>query len=298
VHHGQPTEAAPEAARAEFREFDPAHEEILLPSDPAPAVPATGDESPVPGFEEIPAGFRRVLLLDADTTFRRALGQALAAHGLTVFAAADASAGLRLALEQRPWLLVVDARLPEAGAFEFFRAARGHSLLGKVPLVLLAGWDDYKARLHELGAGVADYVAKQSPLREILFRLQAVLRRHAPGAPQPGQVLAGDIEALGAPGALQMAHLARLSGRLQAAHGEQRVEVGFHQGEIVSARAGSLEGEAAVFAFIAWEHGSFAFVPGDAPQVARLGQGFEQLLLEGCRRLDEGRRPEEIEAHG
>jgi CheY-like chemotaxis protein len=243
----------------------------------------------VPGFDEIPEGLRRVLLLDGDEAFRRALGRALAAHGLTVYAAADAATGLRLALEHRPWLMVADVRLPDAGAFDFLRAVRGHALLGKVPLVFLAGWDDFKARLQGLSAGVVDYVAKQSPLREILFRLQVVLRRHALTA-EPGQVLAGDLEAVGAPGALQMAHMARLSGVLHASDGGQSVDVRFHQGEIVSARCGNAWGEGALFDFIAWEHGSFSFVPGVAPQVERLGQGFEQLLLEGCRRLDESRR--------
>lgn len=286
VRHGEPTgDTAATSAPVEFRELDPTRDEIVLPGD-AGLPPGEGL---VPGFDEIPEGLRRVLLLDHDDAFRRVLGRALAAHGLTVYAAADAVTGLRLALEHRPWLLVADVRLPEAGAFDFLRAVRGHSLLGRVPLVLLSGWDDFKARLQGLSTGVADYVAKQSPLREILFRLQVVLRRHVLAA-EHGHVLAGDLEALGAPGALQMAHMARLSGLLRASDGTRKVEVRFHQGEIVSARCGESTGESALFDFIAWEHGSFSFVPGAAPHVERLGQGFEQLLLEGCRRLDESRR--------
>ncbi len=279
---GRPTETPRDPDSAEFRELDPAREEIVLPD-------AGTSEAHVPGFEDVPEALRSVLLLESDLNFRRLLGRALAAHGLTVYAAGDVTTGLRLAIAHRPGLLVVDVRLPDAGAFDFCREARAHSLLHKLPLVVLAGFDDFSARLQGFSAGAEDYVAREAPLREILFRLQLVLRRRLPSRGAANEVLAGDLEALGAPGALQMAHLARLSGVLRAQSAGRQAEVGFHQGEIVTARLGDLTDEAALFDFIGWEQGAFSFVPGQAPQVERLGLGFEQLLLEGCRRLDEGR---------
>jgi len=46
----------------------------------------------------------------------------------------------------------------------------------------------------------------------------------------------------------------------------------------------------AVYAFLGWESGRFQFTPGPVAGGSPLGGGFAQLVLEGCRRLDESRR--------
>jgi hypothetical protein len=66
--------------------------------------------------------------------------------------------------------------------------------------------------------------------------------------------------------------------------------MGFREGDIVSATAGSATGAEGVYAFLAWEKGSFKFTPGDPGQGAPLAQSVEHLLLEGCRILDETRK--------
>ena len=60
-------------------------------------------------------------------------------------------------------------------------------------------------------------------------------------------------------------------------------------GEIVAARCGAKRDADAVYEFVGWEKGRFRFSPGDAGPGAPLEPGFEGLLLEACRRLDEGR---------
>ena len=50
---------------------------------------------------------------------------------------------------------------------------------------------------------------------------------------------------------------------------------------------GALSGEEAIYEVLEWSEGHFSFAPGDPGPGAPLGSGFSQLLLEGCRRLDE-----------
>ena len=97
------------------------------------------------------------------------------------------------------------------------------------------------------------------------------------------------IEVAGAPGILQMWHQGRLSGVCTVRSGTQVFEARFRDGEIVYAGLGERSGAEAVFGFLGWERGVFRFVPGEVDG-SPIGESFDQLLLEGCRRLDEERR--------
>lgn len=263
------------------------HAEIVNP----PRLPPSATE--MPRLEDIPAVLRSVLVVEDNAIFRTFLRSLLTAQGFTVHEAADGDEGLRLALEHRPWLILTDVRMPgENDGFEFCRKVRSHSLIRQTPLLFLSGWDDYKARYQGLELGADDFVSKQTPARELLIRIQVILKRYVDmgtrGRSGPG--MQGELNVMGAPGVLQVCHLTRLTGTLTVKDGGRRMAVRFREGEIIGAEGDGRSGEAAVFALLAWEEGTFKFAPGDPGDGAPLGTGFSQLLLEGCRRLDEERR--------
>lgn len=263
------------------------HAEIVNP----PRLPPSATE--MPRLEDIPAVLRSVLVVEDNAIFRTFLRSLLTAQGFTVHEAADGDEGLRLALEHRPWLILTDVRMPgENDGFEFCRKVRSHSLIRQTPLLFLSGWDDYKARYQGLELGADDFVSKQTPARELLIRIQVILKRYVDmgtrGRSGPG--MQGELNVMGAPGVLQVCHLTRLTGTLTVKEGGRRMAVRFREGEIIGAEGDGRSGEAAVFALLAWEEGTFKFAPGDPGDGAPLGTGFSQLLLEGCRRLDEERR--------
>ena len=70
--------------------------------------------------------------------------------------------------------------------------------------------------------------------------------------------------------------------------------VRFRDGEIIGAEGEGAAGEAAIVALLAWEEGTFEFAPGDPGRGAPLAAGFDQILLEGCRLLDEERRADVV----
>ena len=263
------------------------HAEIV---DPPRLPPST---AAMPRLEDIPAVLRSVLVVEDNAIFRTFLRTLLTAQGFTVHEAANGDEGLRLALEHRPWLILTDVRMPgEDDGFEFCRKVRSHSLIRQTPLLFLSGWDDYKARYQGLELGADDFVSKQTPARELLIRIQVILKRYVDmgtrGRSGPG--MQGELNVMGAPGVLQVCHLTRLTGTLTVKDGARRMAVRFRAGEIIGASSDGGSGEAAVFALLAWEEGTFKFAPGDPGDGAPLGTGFSQLLLEGCRRLDEERR--------
>ncbi len=254
-----------------------------------PRLPSHGT---LPRLEDIPEVLRTVLVVEDNETFRTYLRGLLTAQGFTVHEAASGAEGLRLALEHRPWLILTDVRMPGEDGFEFCRKVRSHSLIRQTPVLFLSGWDDYKARYHGLELGADDFISKQTPARELLIRIQVVLKRYvdmgARGRGGPG--MQGELGVMGAPGVLQVCHLTRLTGTLTVKNVARKMTVRFRDGEIIGAEGEGAAGEAAVFALLAWEEGTFRFAPGDPGEGAPLGTGFNQLLLEGCRRLDEVRR--------
>jgi len=259
------------------------------PTDPydPPDLPAS--RSALPTFEDIPAVLRQVLVVDDNAIFRAFLRGLLQGQGFMVHEAPNAEAGLALALEKRPWLILTDIRMPGDDGFEFCRKVRSHSLIRQTPLLFLSGWDDYKARYQGLELGADDFVSKETPVRELLIRIQLTLKRYMLGRRGAGPGMEGQIEVIGAPGVLQMCHLTRLTGVLMAEAGPRRMTIRFREGELVGAKGDGREEADAVYAFLAWEEGRFRFAPGEE-RGDRIGPSFAELVLEGCRRLDEARR--------
>ncbi len=271
--------------------------EEIPPPVPIPGARSTRGEADVPDFEAVPPPLRTVLIADEDPSFRRYLALPLAAQGFTIHEAADGAAAWRLAQQSRPWMILADVSLPEVDGFEFCRRVRRDPLLSRRPLLFISGSDDYKDRYRALQAGADEFLSKSTPIRELLIRIRLLMTRYsdletdeAQGDGSAGRGFEGRIELFGAPALLQICGQGRLSGFLGARSedGTETAEIALRDGEVVSATAGDKSGAEAVFAFIFWEKGRFRFAPGE-PSGPPLTLGLDQMLLEGCHRLDEAR---------
>jgi DNA-binding response OmpR family regulator len=128
-----------------------------------------------------------VLLVDDDRKMTRLLSEYLEANGFKVGVAADGSTGLACARAE-PWdLVVLDVMLPNLDGFQVLRALRQSS---RVPVLMLTARGADDDRVNGLERGADDYVPKTASARELLARIRAVLRRSAPAAPEPAEVLA------------------------------------------------------------------------------------------------------------
>lgn len=293
VHAGAVVAGAVEAqpgARVEFRELDPTREVVATP-EPA-RLPGSLPE--LPSFEDVPQHLRSVLLVDDNPTFRNFLKSLFQSQGFEVLEAASGEEAIHVALERRPWLILTDVAMAGMDGLALCREIRAHSLTRHVPLVFLSGWDGYEQRYQGLEAGADEFLSKDTPVRELLIRVRLILKRFSDLGRRErrdrGAGVEGRLEAVGAPGALQMCHLGRMTGRLEVTAGRHTWEIDFAEGEIVGARGPELHGEEAVYGLIGLARGEFEFRPGPAARGGPLGENFAQLLLEGCRRLDETAR--------
>jgi CheY-like chemotaxis protein len=262
--------------------------EHIVTHDP-PRLP--GDAGVAMDLESLPAVLRTCLIVDDNPDFRGFLCEALARRGFTVHEAGDGEEGLQVALEKRPWLILTDVSMPKVHGFEFCRRVRAHSLIRHTPLLFLSGWDDYKDRYRGMEAGADDFLSKDTSIRELLIRIQLVLKRYSDLGSRAwrGPGMEGRIELIGVPSLLQMCHLGSLSGVLSVGSGRRKAELRFRGGEIVGVLVDGLQGEEALYDLLSWSEGHFSFAPGDPGPGQPMGESFSQLLLEGCRRLDEAK---------
>lgn len=242
-------------------------------------------------FDVIPNAMRRALVVDPDARYRKWIRGLMAIHGFRVHEAEDAEQGLVTALAERPWLVLCELDLPGGvDGLEFCRRVRAHTLISRLPVVLLSAHDEYEDRYRGIEAGADDFVSKHVTARETLIRIQLVLKRYAKLGTRVGRegaAMGGRLELVGPPGVLQMCHLSQLSGVLRVRHGSDTAEFSLRHGQIVTAHTPRADGAEAVYDFMAWTEGQFEFVPGATREGAPLAKHFDELLLEGCRRLDE-----------
>jgi hypothetical protein len=90
--------------------------------------------------------------------------------------------------------------------------------------------------------------------------------------------------------ALQVCHVAEMTGTLRARSGPRFVTISFRAGEVVAAASLAGSGLDALLEFGGWIEGRFDFVCGPPPRRGALRAPFAGLMLEICRQLDESRR--------
>ncbi|MFE8014019.1 response regulator transcription factor [Streptomyces antibioticus] len=131
-------------------------------------------------------GAARVLVVDDDPTVAEVVAGYLDRAGYTVDRADDGPTALTRAAAHRPDLVVLDLMLPGMDGLEVCRRMRGH---GPVPVIMLTARGDEEDRILGLEVGADDYVTKPFSPRELVLRVESVLRRARP-RPHPAEATA------------------------------------------------------------------------------------------------------------
>jgi DNA-binding response OmpR family regulator len=152
----------------------------------------------------MPAPRTRVLLIDDDEALGGLLTDYLGQFGFGVRAMTDPEEGLRALRADPPDIVVLDVMMPGLDGFAVCRKVRESS---RVPIVMLTARGGVMDRIVGLELGADDYLPKPFEPRELVARLQAVLRRGAPPEAAADAVRVGALEVDWS------AHRARLDGR-------------------------------------------------------------------------------------
>ncbi len=124
-----------------------------------------------------------VLTVEDDSAIRRGIVDALRFAGYDTIEAADGQSGLDMAAGRSFDLLLLDLVLPKRDGFEILREVR--KIRPTLPVIVLTARGDEADRVRGLRDGADDYVVKPFSVKELLARVEAVLRR---SAERPGDV--------------------------------------------------------------------------------------------------------------
>ncbi|NLD71976.1 MAG: response regulator transcription factor [Chloroflexi bacterium] len=116
----------------------------------------------------------RLLIIDDDTTLVNALEMYLSREGFDVHLAANGAEGLKAFYALRPDLVVLDVMMPQMDGWETCRRIRE---LSTTPIIMLTAKGQETDRVMGLKLGADDYVPKPFSLKELVARIEAILRR-------------------------------------------------------------------------------------------------------------------------
>jgi DNA-binding response OmpR family regulator len=116
----------------------------------------------------------KVLVVDDDRVLADVVAFTLRREGFDVILAYDGQAALGRWAEERPDLIVLDVNMPKLDGFAVCQRIRSQS---DTPILLLTVRSEEDDIIHGLGLGADDYITKPFSPRQLVARVQAVLRR-------------------------------------------------------------------------------------------------------------------------
>ncbi len=125
----------------------------------------------------------RILIVEDERDIADLIGFNLLRAGYEIIKAHDGVEGTELALRERPDLILLDLMLPGRDGYSVFRELRRDPRTVNTPVIMLTARAQTEDRIQGLEAGADDYLTKPFSPKELMLRVQAILKRSesAPG---------------------------------------------------------------------------------------------------------------------
>lgn len=118
----------------------------------------------------------RIVVADDNTDMRAYIRRLLEDAGYAVVAVANAQAALAICTASPPDLLLSDIMMPGMDGFALLQHIRAHSNTAGLPVILLSALAGEEARIEGLSSGADDYLIKPFPARELVARVEGMIR--------------------------------------------------------------------------------------------------------------------------
>lgn len=226
---------------------------------------------------------RRVFMVDDEETLIWTTGRQMQRErpDIAFEGFGDPEAALARVRQQAPDVLVTDMRMPKMSGLELLLAAR--EVLPNLPVVVVTAYGTAELRADLQRAGSVEFVEKPFTFSALQAAIDRLLS-------QPSG-FSGAIKLPMLPDLIQLCALARATGSLRISRGTDSGAVWFVEGDVVHAECGQARGTAAVYLLLEWQGGTFAMRAGELPPETSISITWQELLIEGCRLLDEARAP-------
>ena len=135
----------------------------------------------------------RILVIEDEPDIQQILEYNLREKGHKVFLAGKGEEGLRLAREKRPDLVLLDLMLPDIPGTEVCKVLKSDPATRNAQVVMLTAKGEEIDRVVGFELGADDYVVKPFSVRELLLRVQAILRRSQGESEAPPGIQFGSL---------------------------------------------------------------------------------------------------------
>jgi two-component system, OmpR family, phosphate regulon response regulator PhoB len=122
---------------------------------------------------------RRILIVDDEPDVSRLLAFSLRAAGFETLEAATGKSALEATAEVKPDVVILDLMLPDLTGYEVCRRMRADPMLGEAGILILTARGEEIDRIAGFEVGADDYVVKPFSVREVVLRVQSLMRRVA-----------------------------------------------------------------------------------------------------------------------
>jgi two-component system phosphate regulon response regulator PhoB len=119
----------------------------------------------------------KVLIVEDEAPVRQMIAFNLNRAGFTVDEAGDVATARSKIADNRPDLVLIDWMLPDASGLELTRALKRDDVTKDLAIIMLTARAEEQSKILGLDSGADDYVTKPFSARELLARINAVLRR-------------------------------------------------------------------------------------------------------------------------
>ncbi len=125
-----------------------------------------------------------ILVVEDNALIRDAVTECFTVSGYEVTAVGDVAGASKALSQRRPDALVLDIRLPDGNGYQLAKEIRRHS---DVPIIFLTAKESESERVMGFEVGADDYVVKPFSAKELVLRVEAILRRCAAGGAHLGE---------------------------------------------------------------------------------------------------------------
>ncbi|WP_455504735.1 winged helix-turn-helix domain-containing protein, partial [Clostridium sp.] len=116
-------------------------------------------------------------------------------NGYKVIKANNGIDAVRLAIEEKPKLILLDLMIPGKDGYDVCREVRSNSEIRNIPIIMLTAKSEELDKILGLELGADDYITKPFSVRELLARVKAVLRRFSVVEPESSVLVFGNLKA-------------------------------------------------------------------------------------------------------
>jgi two-component system, OmpR family, phosphate regulon response regulator PhoB len=131
----------------------------------------------------------RILIVEDEQDLQQVLDYNLRQSGHDVLSARRGEDGIRLARDERPDLVLLDLMLPDMSGTQVCKTLKDGQGTRSIPVVMLTARGEEIDRVVGFELGADDYVVKPFSVRELLLRINAVLRRGKSDRPGPELII-------------------------------------------------------------------------------------------------------------